>query len=68
MAELKRPSRLALALLAVVLPAMLGWVCREAIDPSESATGVQVELPAGPSALPAAAVATGAPDSADEGA
>ena len=52
MADLRRPSRLALALVAVVLPAVMGWACRALVDATDApaANGVSVELPAAPSA------------------
>ena len=58
MAEFRRPSRLALALVAVVLPALVGLTFRgliscESVDATPcctTATGVSVELPPAPSA------------------
>ncbi len=52
MADLRRPSRLALAIVAVVLPAVMGWACRGLVGTGDaiSANGVNVEIPAAPAA------------------
>lgn len=56
MAEFRRPSRLILALLAVVLPALVGLACRgliatnaTSVTSGQSAVGVSIELPPAPS-------------------
>lgn len=52
MAELRRPSRLALVMIAIILPAVMGWVCRGLVasTAAPTATGVVIELPTAPAA------------------
>jgi len=52
MTELRRPSRLALAVIAVILPAVMGWACRGLVDAASTpgAIGVVIDLPAAPAA------------------
>ncbi|MCO4763342.1 MAG: hypothetical protein KC502_17630 [Myxococcales bacterium] len=49
MAEFRRPSRLAIVLVALVLPAVMGWVLQRTVANgrvSRPATGLRIELPA----------------------
>jgi len=52
MAEFRRPSRLFLVILAVALPAIMGWACRGLlhVPATPAADGIIIELPAAPAA------------------